>query len=305
MSRQQSPPSPPPPYTEDDNASIYQQPPPPYSAAPPPYTAGAAQPNPAPVRPNPVPAPARRSVSNSIAEMPNVITAYWPKKNVAGEFCLGESPDKLLFRISRGRLSSIGPLMALYVGPGENGLALGKLDRLPLSDPAHETTVIEIYTPRNQNERSVVQMTTWGTWEGLSRFHYYFSMAVGLNNRRQVEKFEWRPSRGGEVQSIDPYGRGWKLVRLGVAAPTGGKGGGRSTRPIGETSDGMEVVAIWVTNPLEKKPGQTPFQFELRGNGKNGALGKHFGFVALMTALRIWCVADSTHPRDIPSRRQH
>ncbi|XXG95558.1 hypothetical protein Hte_001823 [Hypoxylon texense] len=297
-------PSPPPPYAEDnnlledDNASTYEQEmPPPYSAPPPAYTAAGPRP-----RPNPTPAPTRRSVSSIIAEMPNVVTAYWPKRNVSGEFYLGESPDKVLFRVSRGLLSSLGPITVLYVGPDNNPLALGKLERLPRSDFHHETTAIEIYTPGNVHEQPVVHMTTLGRPEGFSRMEYYFSMEVGRDDQRRTEKFEWRPSRGHEVRSVDTHGEGWKLVRTQVAAPTGGQGGGRRTRSIDESSDGKEIVAIWVTNVHERQPNKTPFQFALRGSGKNGMLGKHFGFVALMTALRVWCTSDSLHPRDNPVR---
>ncbi|KAI1777409.1 hypothetical protein F4818DRAFT_410255 [Hypoxylon cercidicola] len=270
--------SPPPPYSEVDNMTRA----PSYSE---------------PVAPaNPTRAPAARSVSGSLVNIPGVITAYWPKRNLNTEFCLGETPDKLLFRVDRGKLSDRGPVQALYIGPGTNILSLGRLDQISYLPFNGHVGTIEITTPRNLEERSTVNLRYFG---GLHPIRWCFSMAVPDGpQQRVVEQFEWRSSRGREIRAIDPGAEGYKLVRM---RSTGGHGGRRNHRAIGESSDGKEIVAVWLTNHAHGEEGKTPFKFQLLESGRDGILGKHFGFVALMSALRIWMESDSTIPPARPA----
>ncbi|KAI6091651.1 hypothetical protein F4821DRAFT_226573 [Hypoxylon rubiginosum] len=274
-------------------------PPPPYSAVnrisrvparePPSYATATAVP--ATTMNNPTSsavAPRATRAPSYFVEIPRAVTAYWPKRNLSSEFCLGESPDKLLFRVSKGPHFAPHPLLALYIGPAKNGLALGKLHKPDVRNP-HDDGLIEIFSPASA-KRTVVHMTS-----EVHIAHTYrpFTMVVGEGGREHAETFEWRRSRGSEVHTIDKdkVARGYKLVRLSGEAPTGGHGGKRKERPIGESSDGKEVVAVWVTNDNKRdpeRPDRKPFQFQLCGSGLTGTLGKHFAFVALMTALKIW-----------------
>ncbi|KAI0178694.1 hypothetical protein GGR52DRAFT_569601 [Hypoxylon sp. FL1284] len=266
MPRQRSPP---PPYSRDDPLPTFP------GGNPPPYTA---------TRPS-------RRVSRSLIRVPGIVNAYWPRQNGTCEFYLGEGPDSLLFRVIRGSPSSSQSLKVLYLSPDTDALALGRFNGPNPTDPDDEGTV-EICSP-NRGETRVVRLSSQA---GMSPTRYFFTMAVGEDNMVRLEDFEWRRSRGGEVRSVDQDATGWKLVRLGPSAPTGGHGGSRAVRPLGETSDGKEVVAIWVTNDRNYRPGRPPFHFELRGNGRNSTLGKYFGFVALMSALRISCTSAAPSP---------
>ncbi|KAI1763355.1 hypothetical protein GGR53DRAFT_497748 [Hypoxylon sp. FL1150] len=290
--------SPPPPYGEIDNISPRPADAPPPYRDPPSYAAATAAQNTtmdttSRSRAAPVASPRGITVPNNYINIPRVVTAYWPKRNVSNEFCLGEEPGKLLFRVSTGDRNSPHPLLALYVGPAENGLALGKLHK-PDSRRGQEDGLIEIFSPAS-TRRTMVHMTTDVHLTHITR---PFTMVVGRGRHERAEVFEWRRSRGAEIHTIDgdKLARGYKLLRLNTDAPTGGHGGKRAERPIGESSDGKEVVAVWVTNDYKGEPGRKPFQFRLSGNGVTGVLGPHFAFVALMTALKIWIVEDPGNP---------
>lgn len=101
-----------------------------------------------------------------------------------------------------------------------------------------------------------------------------FSVAVG-GEKGQVEAFEWRHTMGKEVTDLSGgMAAGWKLVRLGAAA-------------IVEegTSDGLEVVAVWVSG---RKTLKEAMKFRLLNSGASGMLGDSFAYAAVVTALGMW-----------------
>ncbi|KAI6081911.1 hypothetical protein F4821DRAFT_16498 [Hypoxylon rubiginosum] len=126
----------------------------------------------------------------------------------------------------------------------------------------------------------------------LTHTRFTFKMKVGKPGKQQMERFEWRMSKGYEVHHIHPKAHGAKLVRLGHEGPGGGAGGERGTRKKGESSDGKEVVAVWgttshvprtVTGEYKK-----PFTLYFRGSGDTGELGEEFRALAIMSALKIF-----------------
>lgn len=117
------------------------------------------------------------------------------------------------------------------------------------------------------------------------------------------EDFEWRRSHGGEVQQLgNRHAWGWKLVRLGRAATNGdgmgmGVGGGavggpRDERAEGTTSDGLEVVAAWVEDSCCCWSKSARFRF--LGSGLTGELGDRWALMAVITALRLWYLAQQS-----------
>ncbi|KAK3291046.1 uncharacterized protein B0H64DRAFT_51091 [Chaetomium fimeti] len=126
---------------------------------------------------------------------------------------------------------------------------------------------------------------------GWKREMYWFAMEVGNGNgARQVERFEWRRSRGGEVKGVEGgSGWGWKLVRMGAgeAGAAAAEGHGHAEEGVdGLTSDGKEVVAVWAN------PGTLSLtklgQFEFRGSGATGELGLLWSIMAVMSCMCIW-----------------
>ncbi|KAH8677487.1 hypothetical protein BX600DRAFT_129489 [Xylariales sp. PMI_506] len=143
---------------------------------------------------------------------------------------------------------------------------------------------------------STIQLTGFPTAEteellahaGLISTAYTFEIEIGPQRRR--EKFEWRPSKGSEVKGLiassgrGVSGLGRKLVRL--SAESDGVGGTRAVRDTGASSDGREVVAVWVDNPKWTMNRAGAFQF--LGTGATGDLGERFRVMAVITALRIF-----------------
>lgn len=121
-----------------------------------------------------------------------------------------------------------------------------------------------------------------------NRAKHTFVMKVGTGDSMRSEKFEWRRSHGAEVHELHANLPGYKLVRLGREAPSGGFGGPRLARQKGESSDGKEVVAAVAMSNSSLSPKY--FKLKRLGSGATGELGNHFAIVTLTSALKIWCI---------------
>ncbi|KAM5342658.1 hypothetical protein ACJ41O_013624 [Fusarium nematophilum] len=126
---------------------------------------------------------------------------------------------------------------------------------------------------------------------------WWFAMQVGQGPSTHVERFEWRRSRGSEVKSVGQSGSGWKLVRLG-----GGKmqeeeySSDEEVVPDhgdGFASDGKEVVAVWASSSSWKTLSGVG-EFQLRGSGATGELGRLWALMAVMSCVSVW----QKHMRD-------
>lgn len=133
---------------------------------------------------------------------------------------------------------------------------------------------------------------------------YSFSaLAKGEGGKVSEERFEWRQSHGKEVTSLgSKWARGWKLVRLDSSVPSSSStyatdgttpeissskaAGKRTSRDVGEASDGNEVVAVWADYIKLSKRKQLKFSFI--GSGADHQLGEVFEIMAVATGLRIW-----------------
>ncbi|KAH8906626.1 hypothetical protein BR93DRAFT_625981 [Coniochaeta sp. PMI_546] len=97
-----------------------------------------------------------------------------------------------------------------------------------------------------------------------------FSIEVpGPNGQLRSEPFEWRHSKGEDVNSLGSvWGTGWKLVRM-----------------LRQDGDAKEVVAVFTegTVSLTKK-----FCFKFTGAGETGALGERWAVMAVISAMAIW-----------------
>lgn len=101
-----------------------------------------------------------------------------------------------------------------------------------------------------------------------------FSVTAGYGDQANTEAFEWRHSMGKEVTDLSGgMAAGWKLVRLGAAAAEEG------------SSDGLEVVGVWVTGRQNLKEAM---KFRLLNSGANGVLGDTFSYAAAVTAVGMW-----------------
>ncbi|KAF2501703.1 hypothetical protein BU16DRAFT_522607 [Lophium mytilinum] len=162
-------------------------------------------------------------------------------------------------------------------------------------DTASSTPLATVKTKGYLSKQSIITIPAYGITEQL-RAHwslksatYSFSIPLQDGNSMLPGHFEWRPSRGDEVQGLDSskWTRGWKLVRVD-GETAGGRGGKRTSRDVGLTSDGKEIVAVWADNgkPSMHKVGK----FQFLGRGATGELGDRWAIMAIASILRIWQV---------------
>ncbi|KAI1141079.1 hypothetical protein F5Y05DRAFT_298787 [Hypoxylon sp. FL0543] len=274
-------------------------------AAPPPYTAvdtdaeGASYP-PAPSY-EAVPGASSSSSSSAIAgvnnSFPQSLNAYLPK-GLSKTFHLGEHADQPVFAVTMHSGLTSKPLLELHSGPKESDPIIATANN-EKKWSCGRTTVVQILPgaisslgaadsasdsrPESQQvaEKIIMKQTNI-----LKNVTYPFSIEVGLGKDVRVENFEWRGSRGAEIQGLDKYTRGYKLVRLGREGA--GKGGERSSRAANTTSDGKEVVAVFAQNTGWSM--YKVFKFQFLESGATGVLGDRFALTALMTALKIWYI---------------
>lgn len=114
---------------------------------------------------------------------------------------------------------------------------------------------------------------------------YWFELDVGSESSRRMERFEWRRSRGKEVESLEVAKWGWKLVMVSTSRRNSNEKQPRHLREDGFASDGGEVVAVWGS----KYGLYTLGHFELRGRGLSGELGETFALMALASSITIEC----------------
>ncbi|KAI6081337.1 hypothetical protein F4821DRAFT_265024 [Hypoxylon rubiginosum] len=207
------------------------------------------------------------------------------------DFDLGNDSDHNLFVVEN---SSHDPnedsLLSLYAvaslndgpvagisKPAKSDIAL--LDRLDLK------TAIIVYHPNTHKWHNYVM----NNCKLMGHASFLFCMTV----KGRDEAFEWRASKGSEIRAVHQHrhAHGFKLVRMGHAGPSGGRGGKRSARQDGESRDGLEIVAVWATHDHHREK-KRPFTFQLYGSGAAGELGGEFPLLALMTALKIYSIGD-------------
>lgn len=186
-------------------------------------------------------------------------------------YMIGVHQNQPLYAVSCHTGWSSKPAVILHSGPNESMPPLAAVDSSPYS-----TTATMILPPLPGTGSTEERMESS---RGFGFPSHMFSVEVGPNNQR--ERFEWRHSRGAEVDSLGGLRRGWKLVRLDSNVRNGGQfavGGAR-------TRDGDEVVAVWanVGMTLSKS-----FNFRFLGNGDNGSMGERWAVMAVISALRIW-----------------
>lgn len=132
---------------------------------------------------------------------------------------------------------------------------------------------------------------------------WWFALPVGPNG--EMERFEWRRSRGDEVKKLGGSWRGWKLVRTRnvgsdhlkpidskdvdhVSLPGYSSDEEQAKSQNGDVAgDGSEIVAVWA-----KKGTWTSLhdlgELAFLNSGATGELGQRWAVMALMSSLSIW-----------------
>ncbi|KAF5566113.1 hypothetical protein FPANT_14142 [Fusarium pseudoanthophilum] len=124
-------------------------------------------------------------------------------------------------------------------------------------------------------------------WDSGLTTCFWFDTQVGHGPDQRIEGFEWRRSRGPEVESVGQSRRGGlKLVRLGS---TEGHG-------YGYSSDGKEVVAVWA-NARSFSSFSAVGELQFLGSGATGELGQLWALMAVMSCMSIWQKEARDHAR--------
>ncbi|KAI0104419.1 hypothetical protein F4814DRAFT_455729 [Daldinia grandis] len=223
---------------------------------------------------------------NMAEEFPHYLKVFYTSR-YHPKVSLGQHAHDLRFTVSRGPIGS-ETILVLHEGSTTDDeiSAIGK--EIGWLHQGYKM-INDITLPPRIGESPSTLTSTMRPEQKLYHLWYQFSMKVGEGGELHDEKFEWRPTRGNEIQVMFKHAKGFKLVRVEAKGPGDGRGGRRESRQLGESSDGKEVVAVWATKKTLVPISCSPFKFELLGSGKTGELGRHFGYMALMTALEIWC----------------
>ncbi|KAI2625723.1 hypothetical protein GGR54DRAFT_592732 [Hypoxylon sp. NC1633] len=220
-------------------------------------------------------------------DAPTYLKAFFPKALVPLNFQLGEHAHELRFTVTIDPLTPKTPLLLLHDGT-KPGQILAMISKPELRRGIYES-VIQINAATLHPTHGGLNPTTFvmACQRQVTHNLYQFSVQLGSGPEPHKEKFEWRSTRGTEINAMFKHAKGYKLVRMGTEGP----GGKRGSRQDGQSSDGKEIVAVWATQSLipgNLIPGGKPFKFELCGSGKDGSLGERFIIIALVTALKIW-----------------
>ncbi|KAI1122716.1 hypothetical protein F5Y10DRAFT_253370 [Nemania abortiva] len=256
------------------------------SVPPPPYQETANNTNTLPP-PGPAPAygagessPAGGSVSGVKPKIPAALNAYM---GFSKTFYLGERKEDPLFAVRMHSGFTKNPDLVLYDGPSDKSPILATATHESIWKPSSVLTVSAHEGVAYDSGKQTVKMAAHSSFR---HWTYRFTADVGVGKETRREEFEWRSSHGSEVKELDGNRWGWKLVRLS-SQPLGG-GGGRATRALGSTSDGLEVVAAWAHNASFSR--SKTLKFQLMGSALTGMLGERGAVLALVSALRIWWI---------------
>ncbi|OIW27921.1 hypothetical protein CONLIGDRAFT_454454 [Coniochaeta ligniaria NRRL 30616] len=173
-------------------------------------------------------------------------------------FNLGEHQNAPIYVVSIHTGWSGNPDVMLHTSTSANSPPLATANFRTFTN---DTTIkLPPLNPRSYVTETTLKGSMFGrTWS--------FSIEIpGPNGQLRSEPFEWRHSRGEDVNTLGSvWGTGWKLVRL-----------------LGE---GKEVVAVFTegTMSLSKK-----FSFKFRGAGETGVLGERWAVMAVISAMAIW-----------------
>jgi hypothetical protein len=181
--------------------------------------------------------------------------------NILGRtFNLGEHQNAPIYVVSIHTGWSGHPDVMLHTTTNANSPPLATANFKTFTN---DTTIkLPPLNPRSQPTETTLKgsmfMRTWS-----------FSIEVlGPNNQLRSEPFEWRHSRGDDVNTLGSvWGTGWKLVRKP------GQGGD------------AEVVAVFTEGKVSfsKK-----MSFKFVHAGETGALGERWAVMAVISAMAIW-----------------
>jgi hypothetical protein len=187
---------------------------------------------------------------------------------------IGVSKDNPLWTVTGPKLFG-RPDSVLHTTADKESPALAFFG--PLKGSKYTKSVVKVPARPGGDRAEDVEVAMTGDYANSHLFH------IQVGQDRHTESFEWRNSGGKEVRDLGQsrIGKGYKLVRFTTTEQ--GRGGERTEREWGFTSEGEEIVAIgahtssWSTGP----------NFAFMGTGLTGAFGETWEIVAVASWLRL------------------
>jgi hypothetical protein len=211
------------------------------------------------------------------------------QKRITTVFHLGEHAHQPIFAVKTHTGWSGAPGVVLHSGPSDKDPPLAAAgNETGLETERHKDTLVILPPlPGSGTDSSHEYLRHDPTYRTES---YRFNIDVGLGGDKGMypEEFEWRRSLGDEVKELNNKKNilGWELVRLSsdmaIRPNETGEGSARVT------ADGKEMVAVWA--PYAGWSLTKAFRFQFMGSGASGELGERWATMAVITALRLWCL---------------
>lgn len=200
--------------------------------------------------------PATRPPSNVERQFPPEFALY-SASMLGTRYHLGEHQDTPIYAVTTHSGWSGNPDVVLHSALLATSPPLATANFKTFSS---DTT---IQLPPLNASSAATQTTLQGS---MFQRHFFFSVEIPLSNgQMHSEPFEWRTTRGDDVQTLGGWGSGWKLMRAPGPAE--------------------EIVAVFTGGMLSltKK-----FCFKFVGAGDSGALGERWAVMAVVSAMAIW-----------------
>lgn len=224
---------------------------------------------------------------------PNLFNGYYQKK-MTTVFHLGEHAHQPIFAVKTHTGWSGAPGIVLHSGPSDKDPALAAAgNETGLETERHKDTLVILPPLPGSGEDSSHEYLRHDPTYLTESYRFNIDVGLGGEKRMYPEEFEWRRSLGDEVKGLNKNKNqlGWQLVRLhsdvGVQADRTGEGSVRAT------ADGKEMVAVWA--PYAGWSLTKAFTFQFLGSGASGELGERWATMAVITALRLWCLEGMGH----------
>jgi hypothetical protein len=207
---------------------------------------------------------------------------------LSADLCGETARDRLFYVDFHTGLSGSGPLgtrpgILIRNGPSGKSPVLAAAGYLSAAAARASTFDPDsvIMVPDLGPQASAAELVTETMGATTSQNGLVFRFALEVGEKQSREDFAWcELSNGGDGASKQ---RRFRLLRLGRGSHAMDKGGSSNS----SADLGGEVVAMLTLYPTPSRPLHY-LSLELLGSGRSGGLGRRWGIMAVVTAVRLW-----------------
>ncbi|KAI0162005.1 hypothetical protein GGR57DRAFT_308611 [Xylariaceae sp. FL1272] len=212
----------------------------------------------------------------TVGKYPKILNGYFSKGCNSNIYLGGREKERMYLMTQNGTFSG-KPEFVLHDGPKETDPVLATSERDSIIKPkSHQLTIpAEDGVPHKEKSQRIEMKSS-----SLFMRHnsYTFETDVGLGKETRRERFEWRQTLGGEVEELEGYNWGWKLVRIS-----------NDSNGASSSSGAEEVVAAWTFDSSLSVTHS--FRIQFLGHALTGLMGDRWATLTIMSALKIWAVS--------------